>query len=70
MFPHYLEVAGWLALAAVALAWIAMAVYVTVDLVRHEVASRSRRQRLALIWLAPIVGVAIHLLAPRRRDAS
>ncbi|WP_045821113.1 hypothetical protein [Williamsia herbipolensis] len=66
MFPHYLEVAGWLALAAVTLAWIAMAVYVTIDLVRREVASRPRRQRLALIWLVPIVGVAVHLLATRR----
>lgn len=66
MFPHYLEVAGWLALAVVTLAWLAMAVFVTFDLIGREVASRSRRQRLALIWLVPIVGVALHLLAIRR----
>ncbi|MGJ0118917.1 hypothetical protein ACQ7HM_06890 [Williamsia sp. MIQD14] len=70
MFPHYLEVAGWLALAAVTLAWIAMAVVVTVDLVTREPAPRSRGRRLAAIWLLPIIGVAVHLVVTRRRTLT
>ena len=67
MFPHYMQVAGWLALAAVALAWIAMAVYVTIDLMtRSPAATRTRRRAIAVIWLLPVVGVVAYLLATRR----
>ncbi|MGU3290992.1 PLD nuclease N-terminal domain-containing protein [Williamsia sp. M5A3_1d] len=66
MFPHYLEVAGWLALAALAFAWVAMAVYVTVDLARREAAHRSRWRWIAAIWFVPIVGVSVYLMATRR----
>ncbi len=67
MFPHYMEVAGWLALAAVALAWVAMAAYVTVDLMTRSTAPTATRWRaVAVIWLLPVVGVIAYLVATRR----
>ncbi len=67
MFPHYMEVAGWLALAAVALAWVAMATYLTIDLMtRPTASSRTRWRGVAVIWLLPVVGVVAYLVVTRR----
>ncbi|GAA1458502.1 hypothetical protein [Williamsia maris] len=67
MFPHYMEVAGWLALAAVVLAWVAMAAFVTIDLMTRSTAStRTRWRAVAIIWLLPVVGVIAYLVATRR----
>ncbi len=67
MFPHYLEVSGWLALAAVVLAWIALAAYLTVDLAtRSDAATPTRCRAVAAIWLLPVVGVFVYLVVTRR----
>lgn len=67
MFPHYMEVAGWLALAAVVLAWVAMAIFLTIDLMTRRTASSGARWRaVAVIWLLPVVGVIAHLVVTRR----
>ncbi len=72
MFPHYMLVAGWLALAAVVLAWVSMAAYLTVSITSQSDAPRSERVRwIVRLWLLPVVGVAAYLMvAARSRNES